>query len=98
MAERFFHKIVNDVLEASEKLTVRLEDGITALMTGKLPSQDKGAAPSVSEQASGADQASSEVFEDELEMLEEDHGGSPLEGIARSVIGDIMDKQVSFAV
>jgi hypothetical protein len=113
MANRFFQKIASDVLEASEKLSARLEDGISAILTGELPAsgqpndpnrvvvehQDNEAqASSVSSDNVGgeSDFGSSQAFEETIEMLEGDdaYGGTPLEGIARGVIGDIMANQV----
>lgn len=91
MAERFFGKIMSDVLDASEKLSNRLEEGLTALFTGELPKIPQDVVPTPPE----TPPIDSESFEDELGTLENDvGGGSPLEGIARSVLGDILDSQV----
>jgi hypothetical protein len=113
MANRFFQKIASDVLEASEKLSARLEDGISAILTGELTASgqpddpnrvlrrqedNEGLASSASSGDVGgeSDFSSSQAFEETIEMLEgEDaYGGTPLEGIARGVIGDIMANQV----
>jgi hypothetical protein len=114
MANRFFQKIASEVLEASEKLSARLEDGISAILTGELPASgqpnanvpnrvgqasEEGQASSFSSGGVGddtADYGSSQGFEETMEMLdgEDAYGGTPLEGIARGVIGDIMANQV----
>lgn len=87
MAESFLTKVANDVLEASEKLSTRLEEGITALVTGELP-QAAAREPT----SSSSIPSSSE--EDMVGEFGEEEEGSPLLGIAESVIGDIMDQQV----
>lgn len=111
MANRFFQKIASEVLEASEKLSARLEDGISAIFTGELPASgqpndpnrvgqagDEGQASSFPSGDVGddTDYGSSRVFEESVEILdgEDAYGGTPLEGIARGVIGDIMSNQV----
>jgi len=82
MAERFFSKVANDVLQASEHLSNRLEEGVSAILTGE-PPKEKQEAPNT-----GDDE------EDEFEMIDEDLMNSPLEGIAESVMGDILQGQV----
>ena len=110
MANRFFQKIANDVLEASEKLSARLEDGISAIFTGELPASsqpndpnlagqgNEGQASSVPSEGVGGDTdyGSSQTFEETAGLLdgEDAYGGTPLEGIARGVLGDIMANQV----
>jgi hypothetical protein len=99
MAERFFQKIANDVLEASEKLTVRLEEGLAALFTGELPpaaAENKEGPVPPSNLGGGlpkdVDVDPSSLFEEEIHHMESegDYGESPLEGIARSIIGDFI--------
>jgi hypothetical protein len=111
MADRFFQKIANDVLEASEKISARLEDGISAIFSGELPASGQpddpnraGGQPNddpASSFPSGGvggdtDYGSSHAFEETIELLEDEeaYGGTPLEGIARGVIGNIMANQV----
>lgn len=89
MAEKFFTKVANDVLEASEKLSARLEDGLSAIFAGKLPEAVPG--DSFADPGPDIGMDPSEEF-----LMEEDQllGGSPLQGIAEGVIGDIMSRQV----
>jgi hypothetical protein len=98
MADRFFQKIANDVLEASEKLTARFEEGLTALFTGGLPAaaENKEVQPDPDGEVPESEVYPSSSFEDEVHLLESEggYGESPLEGIARGVIGSIMDNQV----
>jgi hypothetical protein len=98
MAERFFTKVANDVLAASEQLSNRLEDGIAAILNGDLALKQK-------EDGSGAGSSSGSVppqyeheFDDQFEILEEELRHNPLQGIAESVVGDIMGGQVRFSM
>lgn len=89
MAESgIFGKIVNEILQATEHVAARMEEGVSVLLSGKLPGAtneetDMGGEPIVPSE------------EDDL-LMDEDIVGSPLEGIADSVLGDIMAGQVSF--
>jgi uncharacterized membrane protein YciS (DUF1049 family) len=89
-ANRFFTKVANDVLEATEQLSIRMEEGLTALWTGALPNSNKDdeAHPSSTiAPDSGAE------FDDEEEGDWEQ--SSPLQGIAESVVGDIVGSQAA---
>lgn len=99
-AEKFFNRIASDVLEATEHLSNRLEEGVfSALLTGELPK----AATQQQEHAGSQQEFDPEDFgdfdgmdEEEIRRMLEDQMmmGSPLEGIADSVMGDIMQGQV----
>jgi hypothetical protein len=102
MAERFFTKVANDVLAASEQLSNRLEDGIAAILTGDLALKKK-------EGGAGADSGSGpgsgsvppqyeDEFDDQFEIPEEELRHNPLQGIAESVVGGIMGGQVRYGV
>jgi hypothetical protein len=88
-SEGTFERLVNHILESAEQIATRLEEGMSVVMNGKLPGE-------ASEQSSAKD-----VFRDTDDILmdmDEDMMGSPLEGIADGVLGDIMSKQVSYSV
>lgn len=102
-AKSFFTRVTNDVLEASEKISARLEEGLSVLMTGGLPQQQEGkdtsgggggAGGSGGQQSSMGDDGGGDDFEIMEEEAEMRHG-SPLEGIAENVIGDIMKGQAA---
>jgi hypothetical protein len=102
-AENFFTRTANQVLQASEDMANRMEEGISVLMTGDLP---KGAEQNgIPESSSSSNEAPEFDFDDlDLENLSEEElqriiseemmQHSPLEGIADSVIGDIFAGQV----
>ena len=77
MAEAFFTKIASDVLDATEKISKDFDDGIAALFG----SEPQDTAPP--ETASP---------EDDIE-IEEEFMHSPLQGMAESVMGDILAGQ-----
>lgn len=87
--EAFLAKQVNDVLATIEKLSVMLEDGITTVMTGGIPSKT-GARSST-----GSEFDETGMTDDDL--MDEGQAGMehPLQGIADSVLGGIMKGQVS---
>lgn len=92
MAERFFTKVANEVLAASEQLSNRLEDGIAAILTGEL-------APKQQQDGAGAGSGSvppqfEHEFDDQFEIPEEELRHNPLQGIADSVVGGILGGQV----
>jgi hypothetical protein len=79
-----FDRLANHILESAEQIATRFEEGLSIVMTGKLP----GEAPE--------QQTSKEFDHDDVLMeMDEDMMGSPLEGIADGVLSDIMSKQVS---
>ena len=94
----FFAKLTNEVLRATEQVTNTLEDGISLLLKGELSQQassnnannDKAHAGTFG----GNDNMENPMIDDELFDDEDPMMGSPLEGIANSVLGDIMSKQV----
>jgi hypothetical protein len=95
MAERFFTKVANDVLAASEQLSNRLDDGISAIFTEhapKMKQQDGAGAGSGS--GSVPPQADDFEFDDQFEIEEEELRHNPLQGMAEKVVGDIMGGQV----
>jgi len=95
-AEKFFEKVANDVLDASEKLSRRMEEGFSVLTTGRLPTEEGD--------GGGGGGGGDGVHVDDDEVLKgipdgaELRTGSPLEGMAESVIGDILDGQVRTAL
>ena len=94
----FFAKLTNEVLRASEQVTNTLEDGISLLLKGEL-SQQSSSNNDNNDKARGGpfggnDNMENPMIDDELFDDEDPMMGSPLEGIANSVLGDIMSKQV----
>jgi hypothetical protein len=87
--ESFLTKQVNDVLEATEKLSNMLEEGITALMTGGIPSKTS-AGSSTGSEFDETGMTDEDLMDEGPVMMEH-----PLQGIADSVLGDIMKGQVS---
>ena len=91
MSESYFAKLANDILDASEKLTIRVEEGINVLwneLEGKRAAGDTAKPPESS-------------MENEFEDWDQAEGmdeSSPLAGIAESVMEDIMASQVSAAM
>lgn len=95
-AERFFTKVANDVLDATEKLSVRMEEGINAIMTGSLLGDDSSSGSGASDGGfpASAPSLSNDADTDDAAFSEEDLMSSPLDGIAESVLSDIMKNQV----
>ena len=83
-----FGKIVNEILQATEHVAARMEEGVSVLLTGKLPG-------ATNEETNMGGEPIVPSKEDDL-LMDEDIVGSPLEGIADSVLGDIISGQVSF--
>ena len=91
MSESYFAKLANEILDASEKLTNRFEEGLNILL-GELDnskSSSGGGGDIPSPEGNNADNEF-EGWNDEEEMDDP----SPLVGIAESVMGDIMASQV----
>lgn len=90
-------RILQEVLVASEHLSTRLEEGVTALMTGELP---KLAATTTKARAINPMTMDFDALnDDEVRQLVQQQGEhmmdhSPLEGIAESVLGDIFQGSV----
>lgn len=89
MSESYFTKLANEILDASEKLTNRFEEGLSILW-GDLEGSGKD---------TDSDNAQQFNAENEFEGWEEEamDDSSPLAGIAESVMGDIMASQVGLA-
>jgi hypothetical protein len=86
MSESYFARIVNEVLDASEKLTIRIEEGLNVVLSGgeEVPKTPGGTTPPP-------------TTEHEFEDWDEDYAdeeSSPLAGMAESVMGDILSSQV----
>ena len=85
----YFAKVANDVLKTSEQIATALEDGISVMMSGEL-SKQASSRPSATETL---EDDFDEDFVDASEMM-----GSPLDGIASGVLGEIMSSQVSRSI
>lgn len=89
----------NNVLKATEEITIAMEEGLTAMMTGSLPTKTATTGSSSSSASSATGEENDiNIIEDEEEMIEEEFMDSPLQGMAESVINDIMEKQVKIIV
>lgn len=100
MGEGLLDRLANEVLEASEQIVTRFEEGISVLTTGELPQQVASDDAAGHEMPNLDDMDIDDLSEEEVQRLLEEQlmDNSPLEGIASSVIGDIVSKQVSVAV
>jgi len=90
MAERFFAKITNDVLEATEQVANRMEEGLNLLLNG--------AAANTKEPAQEHSANYIPYDEDDQAHIEEALRNNPLQGIADSVVGGIMSGQVGLCM
>ena len=91
MAESFFKRLSNDVLEATEQVANRMEEGLALLFNGGEPDRSNaGQIPASTDNNpfQGADD------DHDQENLEEEFRNHPLQGIADSVVGDILSGQV----
>lgn len=94
MAERFFTKLTNEVLEATEQVANRMEEGLGLLFSsGDASKQQEDAGGSAAGPSSGGDSIPLGE-EDDQAHLEEDLRNNPLQGIADGVMGGIMSGQV----
>jgi hypothetical protein len=97
MSESYFAKLANEILDASEKIVDRFEEGMNILL-GEGGSGNKASATTDGGSSSGG-HTPPESIEDEFEGwdgAEDDmEDPSPLAGIAQSVMEDIMAGQVS---
>ena len=75
----YFQRVANDVLKASEELSVVLEDGISAMFKGGGSEGKQEAMPE-----------SGEFEPDDFEVIEEELMNSPLQGMTESVLSDLM--------
>jgi hypothetical protein len=105
MAEKFFNKIADDVLKATENIQARFEEGWSVLSTGALPDSAKAGSSASSSPEIEFDLDDFDVeglSEEELQELMAEHQqqmmeNSPLKGIAENVMGNIMSQNVSKA-
>ena len=88
----YFQRVANDVLKASEEITARMEDGISAML-GDLSSTPPTSSGSGSGSATPPTSPEFDNVDDDFE-IEEEFMGSPLNGIADSVLGDLMQNSV----
>lgn len=101
MAEKFFNKIADDVLKATENIQARFEEGWSVLSTGELPDSSKPAGAQQEQVELNLDDLDLEgLSEEELQQLMAEHqqelmDHSPLKGIAENVMGNIMSENVS---
>ena len=89
MSESYFAKLANEILDASEKLTTRFEEGLNVLLGELDKTSDTAQQPPL-------EAGSENEFEGWDEEMMDDP--SPLAGIAESVMGDIMASQVCLFV
>lgn len=99
----FFNRLSNELLEATNQIATRFDEGLSALLGDESSGATKGASSANFE--NGAKGRSLDDFEDvdldgiddeEIQRLiqEQMMDHSPLQGIADSVIGDIVSGQV----
>jgi hypothetical protein len=89
MAERFFTRLTNDVLEATEKVANRMEEGLSLIFNNDAKGAGIGGGP-----AAHATGSQPPYDNNDEEDLEESLRGNPLQGMAESVVGGIMGAQV----
>jgi len=82
--ESYFAKISNSILEAAEQIVARFDEGLAVITSGKIP-DNANLPPNLQNDVLGSDDVTMEMEE---EML-----GSPLEGMADSVLKDILKGQ-----
>lgn len=87
--EGVFAKLANEVLEAAEHIVTRVEEGASAILHGKLPEDGSNDMKIDADPSAGDDDKDPLMDMDDVDM-----GGSPLEGMAESVLSDIMGGQV----
>lgn len=80
-AERFFTKLTNEVLEATEQVATRLEESLTLVFGGNV--------------AKTPAEFSDAPTHEDVGDLEGALRDNPLQGMADSVLGKILDSQVS---
>ena len=90
MTESIFERVTNEILEASENIATRFEEGLSVLMTGSIVDKLNEGAP---KSPPTGNEAIPDV--DGEEFMMDDDMGNPLPGIADSVLGDILKDQVS---
>ena len=100
-AEKFFTKVANDVLQASEQLATRMEEGINAILTGNIDGSKSRSGDAVNgggETGQDSGEFANSGNGDDFEIMDDenfdDGSFSPLHNIAENVVGDIMNSQV----
>jgi hypothetical protein len=93
--ESYFAQLANEILDGAEKLADRFEEGLNILW-GELGSGDTADGRNHEIPADATTENEFEGWDGHGEEEEEfvDESSSPLEGIAQSVMGDIMSAQV----
>lgn len=85
MAQQFFEKLSNDVLEATEQIADRMEEGIKLMFAGEGSTNSPTPTPDTGDF----------TIEEELDDLKEDGlGDTPLRGIAEEQLKNIMENNV----
>lgn len=102
--EQFFNNLSDELLEASNHVATRFEEGLSVLLNGRLP-EDTGGEQDGAPSPSGHQYSQKDLEEMDIDHLSDEEIDeilkqqsmefSPLEGIADSVIGDIVSRQVS---
>ncbi len=90
MAQRFFEKLSNDVLEATEQIADRVEEGIKLMFSG----EGSSSTPTPSPDAGIPRDDFTIEEQQELDDLEDVLGDSPLRGIADEQLKKIMENNV----
>lgn len=85
-AESYFSKIANDILEAADQIVTRFDEGLNVILSGKLPEVGGATPGTTSDNILGSDN-------DLFMNMDEEMTGSPLEGMADSVLKDILKGQ-----
>jgi hypothetical protein len=88
-AERFFTKIANDVLEASEQIAARMEEGLGVVFGGAGGQQPAEPGDETATPTAPGDEEEADVDMEELLR------NNPLRGMTESVLQGIMQGQVS---
>jgi hypothetical protein len=100
-ADRFFEKVLNDVLTATEQFSEKLEEGLSTIWKGTQNSDANTGGNKYDVSHDGHDN-NDPMWEHEFDDAGDDDDAwtreSPLQGIADSVVGDIMGKQVSVSI
>lgn len=91
--ESYFSRVANEILQSAEQIANRMEEGISVVLTGKLPDEEGvGAEPKQEGAILDGNEADDDLVLDE--DVDEIFRSSPLQGMADQVLGDIMSSQV----
>jgi hypothetical protein len=98
--ENFFHRLSHELLEATNHISTRFEEGLSALL-GDDEAATGGAKNGIFENerplADFEDLDLDDMDDEEVErILQQMMDHSPLEGIADNVLADIVSRQVSY--